>query len=134
MEENKPKRDKDDVIYKVLRKTPRVDAELEVSFEVSEEGPHNFYTGITQDISQGGIFLATHRILPKGTRIHLAFTLQGREISAEAEVVWTRTREAAGPGLEPGMGMRFIDLKKEDEEFIAAYVAERETIYYDSEG
>jgi len=127
------KRDKDDVIYKVLRKNPRVEAELEVSFEVSEGGPHNFYTGITQDLSQGGIFLATHRILPIGSRIRVAFALLGREISAEAEVVWTRSREASGPEVEPGMGMRFVALAKEDGEFIAAYVAERETIYYDGD-
>ncbi len=127
------KRDKDDVIYKFLRKSPRVDAEIEVSFEVSEGGPHNFYTGITQDISQGGVFLATHRVLPVGSKLRITFTLQGREITADAEVVWTRTLEAIGPGVEPGMGMKFVNISKEDEAFIAAYVADRETIYYDGD-
>jgi uncharacterized protein (TIGR02266 family) len=124
------KREKDDVIY--TRSAKRVDIELEVSFEIAEGGPHDFYTGITQDLSHGGIFVGTHRIVPIGAKMQLTFILDGREITAAAEVTWLRDpTTAASAGTEPGMGLRFISIAEEDREFIEAYVAQRETIFYD---
>ncbi|HNT26668.1 MAG TPA: TIGR02266 family protein [bacterium] len=123
------KRDKDDVIY--TRSSKRVDVELGVSFEMADEGPHKFYTGITQDISQGGVFLATHRILPIGDKVRLTFSLSGREISAQAEVVWSCDSVTAATYTGPGMGLRFMSISEEDKRFIEEYVKQRETIYYD---
>lgn len=125
------KRDKDDVIY--TRSAKRIDIELEVSFEVVEGGPHNFYTGITQDLSHGGIFLGTHQTLPIGHKMHLTFILAEREIKAYAEVVWLRESNTTAAGIQPGMGLRFIDITEEDRKFIEDYAAQRETIYYDDD-
>ena len=36
--------------------------------EVGVASDHNVYTGFTEDISSGGLFVATHDILPIGTR------------------------------------------------------------------
>ncbi len=124
------KRDKEDVIY-TRRSAKRIDIELEVSFEVVEGGPHNFYTGITQDISHGGIFLGTHQTMPIGHKMHLTFILEGREIAAHAEVVWLRESETATAGIQPGMGLRFTEIAEADRKFIEDYAAQRETIYYD---
>ena len=37
--------------------------------EVSLESGSNFYTGLTQDLSAGGLFIATHQILPLGSSL-----------------------------------------------------------------
>ncbi|HOW52243.1 MAG TPA: PilZ domain-containing protein [bacterium] len=125
------KRDKEDVIY--TRSAKRIDIELEVSFEVVEGGPHNFYTGITQDISHGGIFLGTHQTMPLGHKMQLTFILEGREIAARAEVVWVREPDMTASGIQPGMGLRFIEIAEADRKFIEDYAAQRETIYYDDD-
>ena len=43
-----------------LRRYPRHDVELEVTME-SES---NFYMGLTENLSEGGIFIATHMLKP----------------------------------------------------------------------
>ncbi|HNT26539.1 MAG TPA: TIGR02266 family protein [bacterium] len=127
------KRDRDDVIFDKRRDT-RIGAEFTVSFELAAEGPHKFFTGITQDISKGGIFLSTLQTLPIGTKMKIAFAVEGRNINAQAEVRWVRGPEASDSmGVTPGMGLRFVDIAEEDRVYIDAYVKEKETIYYDDE-
>lgn len=127
------KRDRDDVIFDKRRDT-RIGAEFSVSFEVAAEGPHKFFTGITQDISKGGIFLSTLQTLPIGTKMRIEFAVEGRNIAAQAEVRWTREPEASDSvGVTAGMGLRFIEIAEDDRAYIDAYVKEKETIYYDDD-
>ncbi len=101
------------------RKSPRVKIELSVFFSVSSEIPHNFFTGIMHDISSGGIFLSTDQMLPVGTRLHLSFLIDPRRVETHAEVCWQRP---AAPGVEPGVGLRFIDISAEDRDLIEFYI------------
>ncbi len=62
---------------KVAEHQPNVRAaerfDLEVTVDL--ESDHNFYTGLTQNISSGGVFIATHHLRRIGDRITLKFTL-----------------------------------------------------------
>jgi len=62
----------------------------------------------SSNLSELGIFLTTPTPLDKGTRIELSFALPGEPepIRIPGEVVWVLR---AAPGVEPGMGVRFID-------------------------
>jgi uncharacterized protein (TIGR02266 family) len=105
------------------RQSPRIEMELSVSFAVSDEVPHNFFPGIMQDISTGGVFIATKQMLPLGTRIRLSFIMDRHQISGHAEVRWIRNPSSSLPtGEEPGMGLLFIDLSAEDRETIGFYI------------
>jgi uncharacterized protein (TIGR02266 family) len=127
------KRDRDDVIFN-KRQVPRLGVELSVSFEIATGGPHGFYTGITEDIGTGGIFLSTPQTLPVGTKMRVSFLVEEREIAAEAEVRWVREADASqSVGVTPGMGLRFIEIAAEDRTFISDYVKQKETIYYDED-
>ena len=55
----------------------RVHSRAELSLAVTLMGENNFYVGLSQNISEGGIFIATYRVLPLGTRVLLTFTLPG---------------------------------------------------------
>ncbi len=126
------KREKDDVIFNRRRDT-RIETELNVSFEVSLDGPHSFYSGFTQDISKGGVFLATHQLYPLGTEMNISFILEGREISAKTKVMWVRKPETISGGLEPGMGLRFVEMKEEDLQAVISFIDKKETIFFDDE-
>ena len=81
------------------------------------ESDHNFYTGLTQNISSGGVFIATHHLRKIGDRITLKFTLPGsaKQLAVETEVRWIRENSAlmnAGAS-GTGMGVRFINLSPE---------------------
>lgn len=104
------------------RKSPRVEIELSVFFAVSSELPHNFFTGIMMDLSTGGLFLSTEQMLPLGTRMHLSFLMDTRRVEGHAEVCWVRK---AAPGVEPGMGLRFLDIPPEDRDLIEFYIRQK---------
>ena len=95
-----------------VRASERFDLEVKVDLE----SDHNFYTGLTQNISAGGVFIATHHIRRIGDRITLKFTLPGSEktIDVETEVRWIRENSALQrvEGAQ-GMGVRFINLTPE---------------------
>ena len=57
------------------RTAPRIELEIEVGLETE----HNFYTGLTQDISSGGIFVATPLSYRVGEKMVVRFTLPGRQ-------------------------------------------------------
>ncbi|HNT28388.1 MAG TPA: TIGR02266 family protein [bacterium] len=107
------------------RKSPRIEIELSVFFAVSSELPHNFFTGIMMDLSTGGIFLSTEQMLPVGSRLHLSFLMDTRRVEGHAEVCWTRK---AAPGVEPGMGLRFLDIPGEDRDLIEFYIRQKKPI------
>ena len=115
-----------------VRAAERFDLEVKVDLE----SDHNFYTGLTQNISAGGLFIATHHLRKIGDRITLKFTLPGsdKQLAVETEVRWIRENTAllrADHGT--GMGVRFINLSAEASAAISAFVESRESLYYDDE-
>jgi uncharacterized protein (TIGR02266 family) len=117
------------------RTSPRVELELEVTLESDS----NFYTGLTQDISSGGIFVSTHQLRRIGEHVMVKFKLPGSAtpIAVESEVRWLRE---AGPihdhrsvDYPPGMGLRFLTLSSESRLAIAAFLKARDSIFYDDE-
>jgi uncharacterized protein (TIGR02266 family) len=115
-----------------VRASERFDLEVKVDLE----SDHNFYTGLTQNISSGGVFIATHHIRRIGDRITLKFTLPGSEkvLDVETEVRWIRENSALQrvEGAQ-GMGVRFINLSPEASAAINAFVQSRDSLYYDDE-
>ncbi|HJL19249.1 MAG TPA: TIGR02266 family protein [Sandaracinaceae bacterium LLY-WYZ-13_1] len=112
------------------RASPRVDLEVEVGFE-SET---NFYQGFSEDLSDGGLFVATYQLSPVGTVFEIEFTLPtGHIVRAEAEVRWLRDLRDGSTGVSPGMGLQFKGLLPEDERAIAQFVQARSPIFYDAD-
>lgn len=128
------KKDKDDVLFSDKRTSERFNHEINVNFNVSVDGPHNFFAGFTQDISKGGVFLATHQIYPTGTKMKLSFDIEGIHVEIEAVVRWARKPEnSTGSDVHPGMGLQFIDL---DEKLISVFdkfLEKKEPLLMDAE-
>ena len=115
-----------------VRAAERFDLEVKVDLE----SDHNFYTGLTQNISSGGLFIATHHLRKIGDHITLNFLLPGSDkpLAVETEVRWIRENSAlmrADAGI--GMGVRFINLSAEASTAINAFIQSRESLYYDDE-
>ena len=116
-----------------VRSAERFDLEVKVDLE----SEHNFYTGLTQNISSGGLFIATHHLRKIGDRITLKFTLPGSDktLDVETEVRWIRENSALMRTADggTGMGVRFINLTPETSAAINAFVQARESLYYDDD-
>jgi uncharacterized protein (TIGR02266 family) len=114
------------------RASPRFDLEVEVGFETDS----NFYTGLTQDISSGGLFVATHQLRRVGDRIKVKFALPGRAepVEVETEVRWVRESSSLQrlDGAH-GMGLRFVDLSPEVKAVIDSFLSKRDSLFYDDD-
>ena len=88
------------------RRTGRADLEVPVSFR----SPGGWGTGIIRNICSGGLFVATFRSLPVGTRVVVRFTFPGDREALEVlgEVRWVRPFQDLDD-RPAGLGLRFID-------------------------
>ena len=114
--------------YADLRRCERLDIEVEVDM-VSD---HNFFTGFSCNVSEGGIFVATHRLRHVGSRIEITFTLPGDEapIVARTEVRWVRVHNADS-NVPPGMGLQFVEIAPESLARISTFIRAREPLFYE---
>lgn len=111
----------------------RVHARYAVDLEVSMSSEHNFYAGLAQNISVGGIFVATHIQKPVGERLELSLTLPGGfSIHCFGEIRWTRAFSDTS-NSKPGLGIRFLDLSPEAAGLIERFVRNREPLLHDEE-
>jgi uncharacterized protein (TIGR02266 family) len=104
-----------------------------VDLDVSLGSDHNFYSGFAENLSCGGVFVATHQIRPVGENVEVCIHLpDGSEVRAAGEVRWVRlfNPESDQP---PGMGLRFSDLDVPSNQAIERFLREREPLFYDDE-
>jgi uncharacterized protein (TIGR02266 family) len=113
---------------KESRVAPRVDLEVNVDFE----SEHNFYTGFTQNISSGGLFIATRAPMRVGSRFPIRFGLPGLSAQLEINVIVRWVRDVENPD-ERGMGVQFESLSAPAREAINAFIKQRESLFYDDE-
>lgn len=107
---------------------------LDIQAEIGIESDSNFFMGLTEDISTGGIFIATYDVRAIGSPINVNFTLpDGYLVSAEGVVRWVREYHGGDSDTEnmPGMGVQFTGLSELDQRAIAAFVRQRQPIFYD---
>jgi uncharacterized protein (TIGR02266 family) len=104
--------------------------------EVGLLSDYQFYTGFTQNISSGGLFIATHDILRVGTQFNVSFRIPGVDhvFSCNAEVRWSRTYDGGSlDEMQPGMGVRFVDLSEMEVGLINGYIVGRETLFHEND-
>jgi CheY-like chemotaxis protein len=105
------------IVYGVLgrltggqRQTARIPVKFRVKIDEGIPGREL----ICINLSESGMYLRTHEILPENTVIHVRFTLPHDSfvIEAVAEVVRT---EPLGTHIEsePGIGLRFLDISED---------------------
>jgi uncharacterized protein (TIGR02266 family) len=110
------------------RTTPRVG----LCVEVGLQSDSNFYTGFTEDISEGGLFVATYKLLPTGTEMALTLTLpDGYEFRATAVVRWVRDPRDPNSDLRPGMGVQFVNLDLEHHDAIRDFILMRDPLFFE---
>jgi len=111
------------------RSHPRVP--LQVGVGVHSES--NFYVGMSNDISEGGLFIATHQVPPVGSELEVELFLPGGvEVRALATVRWvSEPRELQDPWARPGMGVQFADLDARGHAAIAEFIENRAPLFFD---
>ncbi len=95
---------------------------------------HQFYNGFSENIEEGGIFVATFDPKPVDAKVIVNFKLPGgHPVTARGVVQFVREYNPLTPETPPGMGVKFTDLLKEDKVAIENYLEHRAPMFYDDE-
>ncbi|MBL8957899.1 MAG: TIGR02266 family protein [Myxococcaceae bacterium] len=99
--------------------------------EISLGSDSNFFTGFTNDVSEGGVFVATINVMPIGTQIDISFQLPGGpKIEGKGEVRWVREFDDRNPEVFPGMGVQFTDIPLPSVQAIHSFTQQREPMFF----
>ena len=102
----------------------RVAFETAVQYEPSREGK---LSDLSQDLSEGGLYLKTRYPLETEATLTLSFSIpqRGQEISitCQARVAWTNLETNRLKAEYPsGAGLQFLDLPREDSAALAKFI------------
>jgi type IV pilus assembly protein PilZ len=90
---------------------------FEVEWAVDCVASDTFLFASITNISAMGIFVKTTRPLRTGTRLVLSFAPPGsKSFKLEGTVAWVNNVRPDGDNPNPGMGIRFVNLKPEERE------------------
>jgi uncharacterized protein (TIGR02266 family) len=124
----------------------RLHPRYELSLAITMKGDNNFYAGLSENISEGGVFIATHHVLPIGTPVTLSFTLPTADtaLSVFGTVQWVRGPDATAstenvfgagreiPGVMPGLGVQFHGVAPDALRAIREFVKRRSPVFFDA--
>ncbi len=112
----------------------RSDIRHAIEVDIGIYSDSNFFTGFAQDISSGGLFVATYDTLPIGSRLNVNFSLpDGPVVSLNGKVRWVREFNDANPDTVPGMGIQFLNLSDPDRRAINQFMVNHPPLFYDDE-
>lgn len=91
----------------------------------------NLYLGFSQDVAEGGVFVATYEERPLGATVELSLEIDGKEpVKVSGQVHWTRP-QGAGDDMPVGLGVRLLAVSQELGKTLQAFAARRTPIFYD---
>jgi len=109
------------------REYPRV----HFSVEVTLESEHNFFAGITDNISEGGVFVSMPDPLPRGAEVTFDLIIGEERHHIDGEVCWVRNARTASEGSPAGCGIRWKTITDEALKAIQRFVRSRDTLFYE---
>jgi uncharacterized protein (TIGR02266 family) len=96
---------------------------------------HRLFVGLTANISNGGLFIASDEPFKKGDKVEVRFSIPGANhvFHKHATVCWTRPFDASGGHhhTKAGAGVRFDDLSDEESRILDAFLKVHEPIFFD---
>lgn len=105
------------------------DKRVFIEVEIGLTSDSYIYTGLSLDVSTGGVFVATYDPAAPGTAVSLCFVLpDGYVVNADGVVRWTRAASGDAP---PGMGVAFAAVSPEALAHIASFCESRPPLYFD---
>jgi uncharacterized protein (TIGR02266 family) len=105
-----------------------------VDLEVNVFSESNFYAGLAENLSAGGLFIATHKRQLVGSKIELSLRMPDSEevFQIVGEVRWVRVYNEHSD-TSPGLGIRFNDLPPGAEAAINRFLGQREPLFFDDD-
>jgi uncharacterized protein (TIGR02266 family) len=102
------------------RESLRVPSRLEVRFVDA----HKFERAYLRNISEGGVYVATDRDLRMGDRFRVTLVIEEpkQELDLAVEVVWVNKNPSEESGVDPGVGVCWLEPSPEQKLAIKAVI------------
>ncbi len=121
-----------ETLYKTIQAatefTPRQNIRIDTSLrvEVSDETVRGkaVRTEEVTALSEGGLYIKTIIPAPVHTMLSLKIFIRDREIRTTASVQYSSAK-TGGQHKVPGMGMKFVNIRPEDQAFVREFIRER---------
>ncbi len=112
-------------VQTVIEPNPRERIRIQTSIPLSlDNAPLDYKAGECGTmLSEQGMYVRTLKTSPAKTTLSVTMTIKGRTISLEAELLYSQ-QLGQGPAGQPGMGLKFVRISPEDQEFIKQYIHE----------
>ncbi len=98
-----------------------------VDYEASYDDADGFRRAYLRNISEGGVYIESGQRFQMGDRFVLRMRLASPPVTIDqrVQVVWVNAHPSPGSGLEPGVGVAFLDLPEDKKLKIKAIVHNR---------
>lgn len=112
----------------ILRKACAYQSKTELRFpkalSLSYKDRKTFLKAYTSDSDMGGLFIKAENPLSPGHKFQLKLIMPGisNPLQIKCEVIWARKREKSLPDLQPGMGIKFIEMSDRSREVLKKYI------------
>ncbi len=115
-------------VQAVLEPKPRERIRIQTSIPLSvNNAPLDFHAGeYGTMLSEQGMYVRTLNTSPPKTTLSVTMTIKGRTINLEAELLYSN-QLGQGPAGQPGMGLKFVRISPDDQEFIKQYIHDEVT-------
>lgn len=128
-----PKPADPDALYRAIqaatesapRQSIRIDASLRVDVGDGVSGRAVRREYVTE-LSEGGLYIRSLTPEPVNAVIPLRILIGDRGVSAKAVVLYSSVK-TGGQHKVPGMGVKFVDISREDKEFVRDFIKEQIT-------
>ncbi|MFC1820021.1 TIGR02266 family protein [Thermodesulfobacteriota bacterium] len=103
-----------------VRSEPRIPKTLSVSYKDQQ----SFLKAYTDNISGGGLCINTGNPLPEGEMFFLKLQLPdlSEPLKIRCEVAWVNKHEGGEKNRPPGMGIKFLEMSKNDNQTLKKYI------------
>jgi CheY-like chemotaxis protein len=111
------------IVQRAIEPNPRKNIRIQTRMAVSvNDQPLNCIEGESSSIlSEHGMYVQIPRPYPRNEHLSVQIKIKNRTVSAEATVLY-RHSYGEGPFKEPGMGLKFISIAPNDQDFIRRFI------------
>jgi CheY-like chemotaxis protein len=115
-------------VQAAIEPTPRANIRIRTRLAVSVNNMplDSIEVGCASVLSEHGMYVQMPKPYPINERLFVQIKINNRTVFAEASVLY-RHAYGEGPFNEPGMGIKFIAVAPEDQEFIRQFIREEVT-------
>jgi CheY-like chemotaxis protein len=112
------------IVQIAIEKGPRRNLRIATRLMAKLEDGLDRCEGLVTVLSEFGMFFMTLEPRPGHALIPVSFTINERLLRVDALVLYSVSFEE-GPYKEPGMGLKFMNISREDREFIAGFMRDQ---------